>query len=107
MDTNPLLDEHLNKIRELARKESDLLPDIVFAGGSVPLLYSLITPTHRSIRPTEDIDLAVPDPELGRELKARSPSAQLDILCPASLNDGDRESPSFPTSKSHFTTSWK
>jgi len=88
LDTSSLLSEHLDKLRELARRESDLLADIVFAGGSVPQLYSLIRPSRSCPRPTVDIDLAVPDPELGREVRARNPSLPLDILCSDSLNDG-------------------
>ncbi len=88
MDTNPLLAAHLEIIKELARKEANQLGDIVFAGGSVPLLYSLARRSNRAARPTEDIDLAMKNPVVGRELKARNAPVQLDILCPESLADG-------------------
>ncbi len=88
MGIDLLLNKHLENIKLLARNEADFLGDIVFAGGSVPQLYSLVKPTHRSVRPTQDIDIVTPDVELGRELKVKYRPLQLDVLCPASLNDG-------------------
>jgi hypothetical protein len=88
LDTELLLDRHLENMKLLARNEADLLGDLVFAGGSVPQLYSLVKPTHRSVRPTQDIDVVTPDAELGRELKVKYRPLQLDVLCPDSLDDG-------------------
>ena len=95
MDTEALIQEHISRIARLAVILQPIAEKVVLVGASAVLLHWLHVRQGLALqllaaRPTEDIDIAVNSPALGRKLVSAHKDLMLQALCPQSADDGGR-----------------